>query len=351
MFSETIHGGRLHAAARELSLEPGSVLDFSANLNPMGPPASVLAALGGALPGALAAYPDVEAPALRRQLCLGHGAQDRHLVLGNGGAALLFLALRALAPARVLLPEPCFREQPRAIRGAGAEAVSHPLADLRLDLAALAPEQRRCDAALLTNPHNPTGQLLPAQALLDWVQAHPGLALILDEAFMDYHPEESLVQALLERPKTVILRSLTKFYGMPGLRVGYGFADPATAGRMRELQEAWPVGQLELVAAQAALEDTAYASATRTAFQADAARFRAALAGRSGIQVLPGAAPFVLIRLLRSSGTALAGRLRQRGLLVRMCAQWPGLGDAYLRLAVRGPGDQDRLLEAMDGCL
>jgi threonine-phosphate decarboxylase len=351
MYSETLHGGRLHAAARELSLEPGGILDFSANLNPMGPPGSVLAALGGALPGALAAYPDSEAPALRHRLCLDHGAQDRHLVLGSGGAALLFLALRALAPERVLLPEPCFREQPRAIQGAGAEVIRLPLEGLRLDLAALAPEARHCDAVLLTNPHNPTGQLLPAKALLDWIQAHPGVALILDEAFMDYHPEESLVQALLERPKTVILRSLTKFYGMPGLRVGYGFADPGTAGRMGDLQEAWPVGQLELVAAQAALGDAAYARATRTAFQADSARFRAALAERPGIEVLPGAAPFVLIRLHGTSGTVLAGRLRQRGLLVRMCAQWPGLGDAYLRLAVRGPGDQDRLLQALDQSL
>jgi len=351
MFSETIHGGRLHAAARELSLEPGSILDFSANLNPKGPPASVLEALRGALPGALAAYPDAEAPSLRHLLCGRHGAQDRHLVLGSGGAALLFLALRALAPERVLLPEPCFREQPRAIRGAGAEVVSHPMAGLSLDLATLAPEERHCDAVLLTNPHNPTGHLLSGKALLDWLKSHPNLALILDEAFMDYHPEESLVQALLERPKTVILRSLTKFYGMPGLRVGYAFADPVTAGRMRELQEAWPVGQLELAAAQAALEDEAYAAATRTAFQEDSARFRAALAGQPGVEVLPGAAPFVLIHLTATSGTTLAGRLRQQGILVRMCAQWPGLGDAYLRLAVRGSGDQDRLLDALDECL
>jgi threonine-phosphate decarboxylase len=350
MFSETTHGGRLHAAARDLSLEPGSILDFSANLNPMGPPASVVEALRGALPGALAAYPDAEAPALRHQLCLSHGAQDRHLVLGNGGAALLFLALRALAPQRVLLPEPCFREQPRAIQCAGAVVVNHPLEGLHLDLATLEPEVRGCRAVLLTNPHNPTGQLLPAKALLDWIKLHPGLALILDEAFMDYHPEESLVPALLERPKTVILRSLTKFYGMPGLRIGYGFADPTTAGRMRDLQEAWPVGQLELVAAQAALGDAAYATATWSAFLADSARFRAGLAERPGIEVLPGSAPFVLIRLHGTSGTALAGRLRQRGFLVRMCAQWPGLGDAYLRLAVRGAEDQDRLLEALDEC-
>jgi threonine-phosphate decarboxylase len=345
MSFESLHGGRVHAAGRSLGREPGSILDFSANLNPQGPPASVLAALQGALPLALSSYPDSEAPELRRLLCQRHHAQDRQLVLGNGGAALLLLALRALAPRRVLLPEPCFREQPRAVRAAGAEPVCHPLPDLRLDLAALEPGD--CDAVLLTNPHNPTGQLLGAQALQAWIREHPQVALVLDEAFMDYHPEQSLVSLLAGRPRTVILRSLTKFYGMPGLRVGYAFADAATAARMGELQEAWPVGQLELTAACAALRDTAYESATRGAFRADSARFRAALTGLPGLDVLPGEAPFVLVRLRRHSGTELARQLQLQGLLVRTCAQWPGLGDRYLRLAVRGPGDQDRLLSSL----
>jgi threonine-phosphate decarboxylase len=349
MPSEALHGGRIHAAGRTLGREPGSILDFSANLNPLGPPASVLAVLRRSLPLAVAAYPDSEAPELRRLLCQRHHAQDRHLVLGHGGAALLLLALRALAPRRVMLPEPCFREQPRAVRAAGAEPVFHPLRDLRLDLGSLEPGD--CDAVLLTNPHNPTGQLLRPEALGAWIREHPQAALVLDEAFMDYHPEHSLVTRLLDRPRTVILRSLTKFYGMPGLRVGYAFADAATAARMAELQEAWPVGQLELAAACAALQDTAYEDATRAAFHADSARFRAALVALPGLDVLPGEAPFVLVRLRGRSGTDLARQFQPQGLLVRACAQWPGLGDSYLRLAVRGPEDQDRLLRALAGQL
>lgn len=345
MSSESLHGGRIHAMARELRVEPGSILDFSANLNPLGPPPSVLEALRRSIPWALESYPDSEAPALRCALCQRHGAEDDRLVLGSGGAALLLLALRALAPRRVLLPEPCFREQPRAAVIVGAEMVFHTTPGLHLDLEALDP--RGCDAALLTNPHNPTGQLLPRVSLKDWIEAHRGMALVLDEAFMDYHPDQSLLPELLHRPRTVILRSLTKFYGMPGLRVGYAFADPATAQRMNHLQEAWPVGQLELTAALAALEDETYQRESRLAFHANAARFRKALAALPGVEVIPGEAPFVLVRLHQCSGTALAGVLARKGLLVRTCAQWPGLGDAYLRLAVRRPEDQDRLLEAL----
>lgn len=349
MSSEAMHGGRIHAMARELGVEPHAILDFSANLNPLGPPASVTVALRHAIPWALEAYPDAEAPVLRRALCQRHGAEDAHLVLGAGGAALLVLALRALAPRRLLLPEPCFREQPRAAAMVGAEVVVQPMPGLRLDVAALDPQG--CDAVLLTNPHNPTGQLLPREALRDWLDAHPGVALVLDEAFMDYHPDQSLVPELLPRRRTVILRSLTKFYGMPGLRVGHAFADATTARRMAELQEAWPVGQLELTAALAALQDDHYRMESRLAFHADAPRFRAALAALPGLEVLPGEAPFVLIRLQERSGTALAGALAKQGMLVRTCAEWPGLGDAFLRLAVRRPDDQDRLLEALKAVL
>ena len=345
MSSESLHGGRVHASARELGVAPAAILDFSANLNPLGPPRSVVEALRAAIPAALEAYPDTEAPQLRELLCRKHGAEDRHLVLGNGGASLLLLALRALAPRRVLVPEPCFREQPRAVAAAGAEAVFHSLPALRLDLDAREPGP--CDAVLLTTPHNPTGQLLPRELLRDWIGAHEGLALLVDEAFMDYHPDQSLLPELLDRPRTVILRSLTKFYGMPGLRVGHAFADAATAARMGELQEAWPVGQLELTAACAALVDEAFERESRAAFAADAPRFRTALGRLPGLDVIPGAAPFVLVRLHDRSGTQVAAALAREGMLVRTCARWPGLGDGYLRLAVRRPADQDRLLEAL----
>jgi threonine-phosphate decarboxylase len=175
--------------------------------------------------------------------------------------------------------------------------------------------------------------------------------VVLDEAFMDYHPNQSLVPELLQRPRTVILRSLTKFYSMPGLRVGYAFADPDTARHMAELQEAWPVGQLELIAALAALGDEAFELESRRAFRLDAPLFRAALESLPDLDVFPGDAPFLLVHLHHHSGTRLAEALARQGLLVRTCAQWPGLGDDYLRIAVRRPGDQDRFLAALGSIL
>lgn len=339
--AEAIHGGRLWAEARALGLEPASMLDFSANLNPAGPPTSVMRAIREALPQALFAYPDSDSPQLRDLLCQRHGTAPEHLVLGAGGAALLLLALRALAPRRILIPTPCFSEQPRAAKAAGAEMVARPMPDLCLDLEALDP--RGCDAVLLTNPHNPTGQLLSRETLAAWIRAHPELAVIVDEAFMDYAPGESLLPELLSRPRTVILRSLTKFYAMPGLRVGYAFADAVTAGSMSALQEGWPVGQLELLSAQAALEDEAYAAATLAAFRAHQPAWGARLRTLPGVEVMASAAPFFLLKLSRPHGTRIAQALRREGILVRTCEAWPGLDDRYLRVAVKDPADHDRL--------
>jgi threonine-phosphate decarboxylase len=304
----------------------------------------VLDLLRGTDPAMVAAYPDAQAADLRQRLCLRHGAAPKNLVLGSGGAALLFLALRALAPRRVLVPQPCFREQPRAVAACGAELEPVAMAAMRLDLTRLAPG--RCDAVLLTNPHNPTGQCLPRSELMAWLQRHPEPALVLDEAFMDYAEGESLLPAVLARPRTVVLRSLTKFYAMPALRVGYALADPHTARRMAALQEGWPVGELALRAALAAVADDAYAQRSLAAFHADAPAFRSGLEAL-GLRPLPSRGPFCLVPL-PGSGTQLALALRPQGILVRTCAEWPALGDRYVRLALRRRQDWPALFRGLE---
>jgi threonine-phosphate decarboxylase len=347
--AEALHGGRVHEMARNLGLPPGEILDFSANLNPLGPPEGVLRVFRETSRETLAAYPDTEAPGLRALLRARHGVPDEALVLGHGGAALLALALRALAPRRVLVPEPCFQEQPRALASAGAELIPLPLPALRLDLGRLEAALPGCDALLLTNPHNPTGQVLPGSDLAAFLEAHPGHAVIVDEAFADYAPEARLPAALLARPGTVCLQSLTKFHAMPAVRVGHALADPATARRMAALQEGWPVGQVDLLAAQAALEDADYARRSLEAFREDLAAFTTELRDL-GLSPLPSRAPFLLVPV-PGSGSAMAARLRTQGILVRTCNGWPGLGDGFLRLAVRRKADRERLVSALETLL
>lgn len=346
--AEFLHGGRVHETARRLGLPPEAILDFSANLNPLGPPEGVLRVFREATYEQLAAYPDTEAPGLRRRLEARHGLRPAQLILGHGGAALLMLALRALAPRRVLVPVPCFREQPRAIAACGAVMVPLPLPmpGMSLDLGALERALGDCDTVLLTNPHNPTGQCLSKTQLLGLMERHPAITFIVDEAFGDYAPEASLLPEALDRPRLVVLRSLTKCFAMPALRVGYACAEPGAVAWMEGLQEAWPCGQLDLLAAEAALEDTDYWDRSLQAFREDAPRMQAGLEAL-GLEVLPSAAPFFLVRLPAPCGTAWAEALQAEGILVRTCRDWPGLDDRYLRLAVKRAEAQDRLFQAL----
>lgn len=344
--ADVLHGGRLHAEARALGRPLDALLDFSANVNPLGPPPGVLELLRRVRPEDVMAYPDEDAPALRAKLCARHGITEDHLVLGPGGAALLHGALRALKPERVIVPIPCFQEQPRAIRAAGGALLAWPMDGLRLDLERLSVVLRPGDTVLITNPHNPTGQVIEGERLARLLWAHPEVAFVVDEAFADYAPEARVPPALLARPRTVLLQSLTKFFGMPGLRIGHAMADPITAQRMRELQPSWPIGQLELRAAEVALDDEDYVQRSLACFREDRAGFERELRG-IGWNPLPSGAPFFLVPI-PTSAERWAERLRHEGLLVRTCTHWEGLGDRYLRLAVRRPPERACLLRALE---
>ena len=160
-------------------------------------------------------------------------------------------------------------------------------------------------------------------------------------------PTRPSFRASWPAPGPWFLRSLTKFYAMPGLRVGYAFADGLTAGRMRALQEGWPVGQLDLLAAEAALRDRDFEARSLEVFRSDAPLFQERLR-ELGLKPLPSAGPYVLAKLPDGlTGTGLAAALRPKGILVRTCTSWAGLGDGYVRLALKSRADQDGLMRAL----
>jgi threonine-phosphate decarboxylase len=355
-----VHGGDVLSVAQAFGRDPATLLDFSANINPLGPPPGVLDVLREAVaaPSLLSAYPDPQARALVAALAAREAIAVERVLVGNGGAALLDASVRALRARRCVLPVPAFSEYARALQASGTEIVPFPLqagTNFTQDVEALVERVRAtgADLCLFANPHNPSGALLAADRVLDLVRrlARLGCTTIVDEAFVDYVPDASIAGALGADEAVIVLRSLTKFYAIPGMRVGYGFASRAAAPRVRAAFPSWPVGTLEQRAALAALADEDYARRSRAANAAARAPFVEGLCAL-GARVFPSAANFLLLDVGALSADALALRealIARAGIVVRAFGEDPVLRELpFVRVAVRNTDDNARLVAALN---
>ncbi|WP_055485601.1 Rv2231c family pyridoxal phosphate-dependent protein CobC [Streptomyces sp. WMMB 322] len=342
------HGdAEVRDAGRELT-------DLAVNVRTGTPPPWLKARIAASL-DSLAAYPDGRAA--RRAVAARHGLADEQVLLTAGAAEAFVLLARALTARQPVVIHPQFTEPEAALRDAGhdVERVLLGAGDaFRLDAAAV---PAGADLVVVGNPTNPTSVLHPAETLVRL--AREGRTLVVDEAFIDAVPgeRESLAPLLASRPgctplpgRVVVLRSLTKTWGLAGLRIGYVLSDPATVDRLARHQPLWPVSAPALTAAEACCEPHALAEAEEAARQV--ARHRGHLLARlgefapAGLEVQgPPEAPFILVRHPRAA--ALREDLRSLGLAVRRGDTFPGLGPQWLRIAVRDEECTDRLAAAL----
>jgi threonine-phosphate decarboxylase len=360
-----MHGGDLEAVSREYGIPGGLLLDFSASINPVGPPSRVTARLirEAGDQRLLVRYPDPLYSELRAALAGHLGVAPECLAIGNGSAALIGPVFRTCAPGTCLIAVPAFGEQCRALRAAGWGIERFPLqtADgFRIDVDGVCEtiDARRPALCLLTNPHNPSGVLtaLPDLERVVVTAERAGTRLIVDEAFIDYSPAESLTIRATRSERLVVLRSLTKFYGMPALRVGYAVSTPALAAQIGDQLPPWAVTTLAASAGAEALADSDYACRTLAVVASERQWLLHEFAefdglARSGMHAHPSAANFLLLRLPDGGpdSTTLRTRLiREHHIVVRDCRSFEGLEDGrYIRVAVRSHDDNARLLRAL----
>ncbi len=331
-----------HHGDREVG--PGLV-DLAVNVRIPAPPHWLLDRIAATLPG-LAAYPDAtDATSAVARL---HGRPADEVLLTSGAAEAFVLLARALRPRRAVVVHPQFTEPEAALLAAGHEVSRVLLAaedGFRLE-AALVPED--ADLVVLGNPTNPTGVLHPATDLA--ALAKPGRTLVIDEAFMDAVPGQPESLAAARLPGLVVLRSLTKTWGLAGLRIGYAVGDAVVLAELRAAQPLWSVSSPALAAAIACSEPRALAEAEELAAAADADRhyLERRLLELPGI-TLPARdharAPFVLLHA--EGADKLRFRLREHGFAVRRADTFPGLGPDWLRIAVRGRDVTDALVAAL----
>jgi histidinol-phosphate aminotransferase len=322
--------------------------DLAVNVRSGTPPNWLRERIADSLTG-LAAYPDGRAA--RAAVAERHGVPVERVLLTAGAAEAFVLLARALPVRHPLVVHPQFTEPEAALRNAGHDVARLLLREadgFRLDPAAV-PD--RADLVVIGNPTNPTSILHPAADLAGL--ARPGRLLVVDEAFMDAVPGEP--EALAGRtdvPGLVVLRSLTKTWGLAGLRIGYVLAEPETIAALERAQPLWPVATPALAAAEACMEPSALKEAADAAVEiaTQRAHLLAGLAEFEEIRVVEAAeGPFVLLRVRR--GAEVRERLRGLGFAARRGDTFPGLGAGWLRVAVRDRATTNRFLQALDQAL
>ncbi len=350
-----VHGGDVWQAGEELGIPASEFLDFSANINPRGLPPRARERLvrDASDPVLLGSYPDPSARRLRLALSERLAVPADAIVVGPGAEALLAPILQCLRPRQALIPVPAFSEYRRVCEQQQIEFV--PFALERAELFRL-PVDRLCrriqleqpGVVLLNNPHNPSGAMLDAHEVRRVLDA--GAAMLLDEAFIDYAPHASLVCEAATRPGFIVVRSLTKFYGCPALRVGYAVAHPETIQRIQAWLPTWSVTQLAIDALAEAVLDREFAETTLRENALERARLTESLSAL-GLFVFPSAANYLLLELRANMRTASELRrrlMRTKRILIRNCDSYEGLAPGrYVRVAVRSSEENCRLSQAL----
>jgi len=347
------HGGNRRALAERAGRAPADILDFSANINPLGMPASALAALRDAL-ARLSDYPDPDCTALRAAVGAHLGVPEGLVLPGNGAEQLIWWLPRLVRAGRIVVTAPCYLDYRRAAAAWGLDVLEVPLdarGDFALDPSRLTAAVRDADLVWIGRPNNPTGRLVDLDTLAVLASARPRTWWAVDEAFLDF-VDGARSAAGLGLDNLLVVRSMTKFYALAGLRLGYAVLPRELAMAGRGLLPEWSVSTLAQRAGVAVLTDPglgAFAARTHALIRREREVLARVLRGL-GAGVLDGAANYLLLRLPDRApvGAELADRLLCGfGIAVRTCEDYAGLDARYLRIAVRGRADNERLLAAL----
>jgi histidinol-phosphate aminotransferase len=347
-----VPGKPIAETARELGLKEADILKMASNENPLGPSPKAVAAIRGAL-GELHYYPDGSGYDLKAVVSRRIGVRPENLVLGNGSNDVLELVARAFLTTRdsAVYSQHGFMVYPLVVQAIGAKAIEVAAKNYGTDLDALA-KAVRADTKMvfLANPNNPTGTFLPWDDIRAFIEALPPRVLVvLDEAYGEYLPDElqsPAAQWLQRFPNLVVSRTLSKAFGLAGLRVGYGFAHPKVAEVMNRVRQPFNVNHLAMVAACAALEDHEFIARSRAT---NSAGLRQLTEGfkRLGLEYIPAFGNFITVRV--GDAARIYDSMLREGVIVRPIAGY-GMPE-HLRVTVGLPEQNERFLAALQRAL
>lgn len=341
-----------------MGLRPGQLLDASASLVPFRPPSLLLRALErGIRGGALRDYPDRSQKELRGAIAAWHGIDADAVLPGNGAAELFTWAARDAAACGVSgLLEPGFADYRRALACWGGAVQGLPM-DLSWSGQGAEPwpvlmdQHAQAQVLWITNPHNPTGQLWSRASLEPLLARHR--LVICDEAFLPLVPEgerQTLIPLVAEYPNLVVIRSLTKLFAVAGLRLGYAIAAPERLQQWSQWRDPWPVNGLALAAGTAVMADQQgferWQQRVQHWVRNEGAWLQHQLRQLPGLNPRPSSANYLLVEG-QASLLAVREQVAQRGVLLRDCRSFEGLGERWLRIGLQDRRGNRRILQAL----
>jgi len=354
-----IHGGDIWKSARKYGLNYENILDFSANVNPLGPPRKAVEAIKSNF-WQIPFYPDPNSNTLRE--AISHYIEEidvNNVIAGNGSIELIYLFSEVFIERgeESLIAAPTFGEYENAVRKAGGKP-RHIKSnqDFTINPTSFLKEIRpETKAIFLCNPNNPTSTLIPKEDLLEIIEeaSKEHILIFLDEDFMEFLDEGkrfSLASGVETYQNLFILRSFTKVFGLTGLRVGYGMACEEIINLLFKAKIPWTVNCLAQAAAIAALRDKEYLEKTRELIGGERTFLLSKLRKIKGLKVFPANANFIFMDVRRMGFTAaqLKEKMLEYGVLIRDCSSFRGLDEYYIRVAIRTRRDNEKLLEVLE---
>ncbi len=358
------HGGELLRASNSSSIAPESIVDFSASVNPRTLSGKTVVAIATAMKN-LGAYPDPDHTSIKEALARFHTIETESMLPGNGSTELIYLIAQAFAPkttsaGSALIVEPAFSEYRRALEANGYATEEHNLCgDFRLDTEALLKRtlEGRFDMLFLANPANPTGVLTDKEEILRLAAGleETNTTLVVDEAFIDFvDGDVSIISEVTRLKNTIVLRSLTKFFAIAGLRLGFIGAHPETIERVARVQPPWSVNSLASAGAAAAIDDSIFIKESLKWLETERKFMTEELERVEGLRVYPSSANFLMLEITAPGITAsvLQERLlKEEGLLIRNLSNFRGLDEKFIRVAILKRDNNSLLASALHALL
>lgn len=349
------HGGQLEDLSEQYDIDPAKIIDFSVSLNPLGTPKSIIRLLKRQI-GLIGRYPDIECRYIKRKLASHLCLSSENIIVGNGSNELIYLIFRAYSRSRVLIVHPTYSEYERGARACGASVDRFILKwqdGFNLDIREVVKISREYDLILLCNPNNPTGHtIVNKESMFELLASAPQTLFVVDEAFIDFVEDPIEYQMLTYAGcfcNLITLRSMTKFFAIPGLRLGYLASNAQIVRTLEQVREPWSVNTLAQLAGEHLLDQFDYINNSFKLVKEERMFLTDEISRLGWLYVYPSQANFLLVRIDVDglNSLKLSELLMKDGIAIRDCSDFIGLDDRFFRIAVRGHNDNRKLVKSL----